>query len=278
MTNERAVEILNLDLDILGQYGGETAEAYKMAIQALEAQPCEDCISRQAVIDFIIDNYGVGFNSLTNGIRDYLPSVTPRINLALTSQDCISREHAKQFLYYEIEHLHDDSLYDCFARIIDDMYNELPSVIPQIQPNSNEFFNFDAPMVKNSEAVSREAVIRLVEQYPNIIGNRCSGLISDIKHLPSVKPQYTDEEIDKAQAVEQAYVDKMVELTVEETKRPKGKWILNDYQGVQAVGYLRYHCSECGREICSKYHGKISLLKEYPYCHCGAEMEGEEDV
>lgn len=40
-------------------------------------QPCEDCISRQAVIDFIIDNYGVGFNSLTNGIRDYLPSVTP---------------------------------------------------------------------------------------------------------------------------------------------------------------------------------------------------------
>ena len=66
MTNERAVEILNLDLDILGQYGGETAEAYKMAIKALEQlqdvhdtcknciefsefkqQPSEDCISRQ---------------------------------------------------------------------------------------------------------------------------------------------------------------------------------------------------------------------------------------
>lgn len=39
-----------------------------------------------------------------------------------------------------------------------------------------------------TDAVSREAVIRLVEQYPNIIGNRCSGLISDIKHLPSVTP------------------------------------------------------------------------------------------
>lgn len=57
-------------------------------IQALEQQPSEprtnlaetsqDCISRQAVIDFIIDNYGVGFNSLTNGIRDYLPPVTPK--------------------------------------------------------------------------------------------------------------------------------------------------------------------------------------------------------
>lgn len=56
-------------------------------------------------------------------------------------------------------------------------------------------------------------------------------------------------------------------------QEPKiGHWIRNEKQGVQAVGYLTYHCSECGREICSKYHGKISLLKEYPYCHCGAKM------
>ena len=57
-----------------------------------------------------------------------------------------------------------------------------------------------------------------------------------------------------------------------------GHWILNDYQGVLPAGYKIYHCSECGCEICSKYHGKISLLKEYPYCHCGARMyesEGE---
>ena len=134
-------------------------------------------------------------------------------------EDCISREGAKKFLYEEIELLHDDGLYDCFSRIIDDMYNE----------------------------------------------------------LPPVKPKYTEEEIDKIQAVEQAYVDKMVELAVEETERPKGKWILNDIQCVQAVGYLTYYCSECGREISSKYHGKISLLKEYPYCHCGADMRGEEN-
>ena len=37
--------------------------------------------------------------------------------------------------------------------------------------------------------------------------------------MPPVTPKYTDEEIDKAQAVEQAYVDKMVELAVEETRR-----------------------------------------------------------
>lgn len=40
MTKERAVEILNFDLDILGQYGDGTAEAYKMAIKALEQRGC----------------------------------------------------------------------------------------------------------------------------------------------------------------------------------------------------------------------------------------------
>ena len=56
-------------------------------------------------------------------------------------------------------------------------------------------------------------------------------------------------------------------------QEPKtGHWILNAYQGVLAAGYKMYHCSECGCEICSKYNGKISLLKEYPYCHCGAKM------
>jgi DNA-directed RNA polymerase subunit RPC12/RpoP len=72
---------------------------------------------------------------------------------------------------------------------------------------------------------------------------------------------------------------KVIRDTVEEMKQEqeprKGHWILNDNQGVQAVGCLTYHCSECGREISSKYHGKTSLLKEYPYCHCGAKMESE---
>ena len=67
---------------------------------------------------------------------------------------------------------------------------------------------------------------------------------------------------------------KVGDMSPVKPERPKGKWILNDIQCVQAVGYLTYYCSECGREISSKYHGKISLLKEYPYCHCGAEMSG----
>lgn len=59
-----------------------------------------------------------------------------------------------------------------------------------------------------------------------------------IEALPPVKPKYTDEEIDKAQAVEQAYVDKMVELAVAETKRPKGKWI----RVVDKAGHWVWEC------------------------------------
>lgn len=45
-------------------------------------------------------------------------------------EDCISKEKAKQFLYERLDRLNDDELYDVFSTIIDDMYNELPSVTP----------------------------------------------------------------------------------------------------------------------------------------------------
>ena len=64
-----------------------------------------------------------------------------------------------------------------------------------------------------------------------------------------------------------------MDVLEKQMQEPKTEhWILNDNQGVHAVGYLTYHCSQCGREICSKYHGKFSLLKDHPYCHCGAKM------
>ena len=77
--------------------------------------------------------------------------------------------------------------------------------------------------------------------------------------LPSITPKYTDEEIDKIQAMEQAYVDKMVELAVKETERPKGKWI-DDCGGVK--------CSCYGYSIDDDHYAKA-------YCtNCGAEMSG----
>lgn len=74
---------------------------------AEEIEPCEDCISRQAVIDHICESkecYKEECKGRTlkrcydlQWVFD-LPSVTPRTNLAETSQDCISREEVQDLI------------------------------------------------------------------------------------------------------------------------------------------------------------------------------------
>ena len=82
------------------------------------------------------------------------------------------------------------------------------------------------------DCISREDAINKIEEWANGFEEggyfsgksvadairACGGIIAE---LPPVRPKYTDEEIDRAQAVEQAYVDKMVELAVEELKNRK---------------------------------------------------------
>lgn len=118
------------------------------------------------------------------------------------------------------------------------------------------------------DCISRKAVFETIDDCDSdgLKGIFCSYVDGEkfkkyIKELPSV--------IAKGVTVTD-FADKCRECG----KQKNGKWILNETQDVQAVGYKTYHCSECGREIISKYHGKISLLKEFPYCHCGAKMSG----
>ena len=53
--------------------------------------------------------------------------------------------------------------------------------------------------------------------------------------------------------------------TIEERKT--GRWI-------EFSNHNAYKCSECGR-IIETVDGKRNVYKHYPYCHCGAKMEGE---
>lgn len=111
----------------------------------------------------------------------------------------------------------------------------------------------------SQDCISRtELLAKIDEERKHLLELKMDGAEHIIVHharriiedMPSVTPQYTDEEIDKIQAVEQAYVDKMVELAVEETKRPKGKWIHDN-------------CSICG-------YG-VRPWNNTPYCpHCGS--------
>ena len=80
MTNIKAREVLKELKDYtedLPHYSpDEVAESIEMAIKALEAQPSEDCISRQAVIEQAMDYGSKTFLIPVNSIKA-LPPVTP---------------------------------------------------------------------------------------------------------------------------------------------------------------------------------------------------------
>ena len=67
--------------------------------------------------------------------------------------------------------------------------------------------------------------------------NRSCGLIRRLEDLPSAQPE-----------------------------RKKGKWII-----VDDCELFIAKCSECGRIEDSR------MVYRYPYCHCGADMRGEQN-
>lgn len=84
MTTEEAIEILS-DVGDINRCCEEDAEALDMAIKALEQQPCEDCISREAVKETIfiqgsVEKLEIDFAKLLLLQRAIkaLPSVTPQ--------------------------------------------------------------------------------------------------------------------------------------------------------------------------------------------------------
>ena len=127
---------------------------------------------------------------------------------------------------------------------------------------------YGQPKQPSEDCISREAALEQAMDY----GSKTFLIpANSIKALPSVTPKYTDEEIDKAQAAEQAYIDKMVELRVEELKRPKGKWISRWY------GDKHFHvCSECSEEFSCDMETGIGI-DNYCYCpKCGAKLKEED--
>ena len=78
MTREEAIEHLKRADTTVGQTTKtRTAEALEMAIKALEQEPCEDCISRQAVLGKAID-YGSNTYLIPVNSVKALPPVTPQ--------------------------------------------------------------------------------------------------------------------------------------------------------------------------------------------------------
>ena len=78
MTREEAIRLLDLNREYLKNTNNiglkDDIEALDMAIKALEREPCEDCISKQAAIE-ICKNHGHDNSAYYISL---LPSVTPK--------------------------------------------------------------------------------------------------------------------------------------------------------------------------------------------------------
>lgn len=113
------------------------------------------------------------------------------------------------------------SLEDAREDFVDDVYDTLDFFEANQIIDSFDRVTSSIRREPCEDCISREAVLDLAKKGVLISNGNYESVCKAINDLPSVRPKYTDEEIDKAQAVEQAYVDKMVELAVEELKNRK---------------------------------------------------------
>ena len=65
--------------------------------------------------------------------------------------------------------------------------------------------------------------------------------------------------------------DRLKVLPSAQPERIKGHWV------EIASSNHTYKCSVCGRLLANITDGKNNVAKNYPYCHCGADMRGEQD-
>ena len=84
--------------------------------------------------------------------------------------------------------------------------------------------------------------------------------------------------IDVAPTVEPTFGIFKQMLCSECDKRPKGEWIEVDRSEIthNMAGEVLtfYRCSKCDRTL-SIYP---SMLTDFPFCHCGADMRGDDEV
>lgn len=236
MTNEKAIRWLDA-IKKYYIYGGDEAydkkrmKAIDKAIQALEAQPTHG--STYGGVSWggtykeeAQPNSNEFFNfdapMVKNSEAVSRSVLTEYINTKLTSNEEMASDATNEGRWVE------EKTYLYGVEILEDL-DEYVKTMPPVTPTSENIKEaylkgydygvkdwFRSKTQPCEDCISREAVIRLVEQYPNIIGNRCNGLIADIKHLPSVTPE-----------------------------RPKGKWI----KCKSRFGTEYFKCSECGRKL-----------------------------
>lgn len=77
--------------------------------------------------------------------------------------------------------------------------------------------------------------------------------------------------VEDVKAVTDEVVKELKKLPSAETERKRGHWI-----EITSSNHT-YKCSVCGRLLVNITDGKNNVAKNYPYCHCGADMKNKEN-
>lgn len=109
-------------------------------------------------------------------------------------------------------------------------------------------------------------ILELLEQEPcEDVIDRAEAMTEIMMFAKNVKFDEEDIYIKVSDAVQL-----LRDLPSVTTQPTKGHWI-KDYDNSALDGL--YHCSVCGRKL---WIPKEESVSDYPYCHCGAEMRGNE--
>ena len=103
------------------------------------------------------------------------------------------------------------------------------------------------------------------------------ALIDDLEHDVAIDQDTLDyeelTEINRANIqfdkdCKQNAIDLLRNAPTIEPERKPGKWI-----EISKFNHS-YKCSICGRTLINITDGKNTVTKNYPFCHCGADMRG----
>ena len=129
-----------------------------------------------------------------------------------------------------------------------------------------------------SDLISRNEMLRTYQELcRNISCSECSSYFCDaltgdcllekwIHSLPSARP-----ELIKKAAYIRGFEQGRTQGIIDSQGGKKGEWL-----ELTNTNHS-YVCSVCGRMLVNITDGKNMVTKKYPFCHCGADMRGEQE-
>ena len=123
--------------------------------------------------------------------------------------------------------------------------------------------------VQNMNDIDRQTILNLPSAQPERLTDDDFETIRI--HLNAYKEKLCNQQRWKEAEEYQRIIDRFMAFASAQPERIKGHWV------EIASSNHTYKCSVCGRLLVNITDGRNNVSKHYPYCHCGADMRGEQD-